>query len=117
MCPAKIDGSTACTAVVSCPGSVCGMHKLGSRTCSCPAASGVFDCGTCVYAGSEPIVVKPAAALSPCAMADSAMEDITACTKGDRCKSLDTTKDRFCACWDAPGGTAWDCDSTPSAWK
>ncbi|RYZ05863.1 MAG: hypothetical protein EOO73_18295 [Myxococcales bacterium] len=75
-------------------------------------------CTSCTYKGTEEIVVKPTAALEPCAMADSAMEDITACTKGMRCKSLDTTKDRFCACWDDPaGGTVWDCDSTPSAWK
>ena len=35
------------------------------------------------------------------------------------CKSLDTEKNRFCACWDDPveGGTAWDCDSMPSTWK
>jgi hypothetical protein len=116
-CPAKIDSSTVCTAVASCPGTMCGIHKLGSRDCSCAAASGVFACTACTYKGAEPIVMKPDAALTPCAMADSAMEDLTGCTKGDRCKSLDTTKDRFCACWDAAGATAWDCDSTPSAWK
>ncbi len=119
-CPAKIDSSTVCTAVASCPGTTCGLHKLGSRDCSCAAATGNFTCSSCTYKGTEAIVVKPEAALTPCAMADSAMEDTKACTKGDRCKSLDTTKDRVCACWDDPaavGSTVWDCDSTPSAWK
>lgn len=50
-------------------------------------------------------------------MADSLMEDIVGCTQGARCKSLDTTKDRFCACWDVAGTPKYDCDSTPGAWK
>jgi hypothetical protein len=119
-CPAKIDSSVACTAVVSCPAATCGAFKLGAKDCNCAAASGTFMCSSCSYAGkTESIVQTPAAALPACASDDTTLEkNTTGCTKGDRCKSLDTAKVRFCACWDDPvkATTVWDCDAMPSAW-
>ncbi|MES1182948.1 MAG: hypothetical protein ABUL60_03985, partial [Myxococcales bacterium] len=119
-CPAKIDSSVACTAAVSCPAATCGVFKIGAKDCSCAAASGMFTCSSCSYAGkTESIVQTPAAALAACASDDTTLEkNTTGCTKGDRCKSLDTAKTRFCACWDdaAKGTTVWDCDAMPSAW-
>jgi hypothetical protein len=119
-CPAKIDSTVACTAVVSCPAATCGAFKLGAKDCNCAAASGTFTCTSCSYAGkTESIVQTPAAALTACASDDNTLEkNTTGCTKGDRCKSLDTTKSRFCACWDDPvkATTVWDCDAMPSAW-
>lgn len=119
-CPVKIDSSTACTAMISCPSAACGVFKLGSKDCNCAAASGNFTCSSCTYKGTESIVQAPTAdaPLTACAMDDKTLEDTVGCTKGMRCKSLDTVKNRFCACWDDPvkGGTAWDCDAVPSAW-
>jgi hypothetical protein len=119
-CPVKIDSKTACTQVIDCPGAYCGVHQLGSKNCNCAMATGMFMCSSCDYTGkTEEIVQAPAAALEPCASEDSVLEDTAGCTKGMRCKSLDTTRERFCACWDdlVEGGTAWDCDSLPSAWQ
>jgi hypothetical protein len=80
----------------------------------------MFTCSSCSYAGkTESIVQTPAAALPACTSDDTTLEkNTTGCTKGDRCKSLDTAKTRFCACWDdaAKGTTVWDCDAMPSAW-
>jgi len=119
-CPAKIDSSVACTAAVSCPAATCGVFKIGAKDCNCAAASGMFMCSSCSYAGkTESIVQTPAAALPACASDDNTLEkNTTGCTKGDRCKSLDTAKTRFCACWDdaAKGTTVWDYDAMPSAW-
>jgi hypothetical protein len=119
-CPVKIDSSTACTAMISCPAATCGVFKLGSKDCNCAAASGNFMCSSCTYKGTESIVQAPMAdaPLTACAMDDATMEGTVGCTKGMRCKSLDMVKNRFCACWDDPvkGGTAWDCDAVPSAW-
>ena len=118
-CPEKIDSKTACTAVISCPKATCGVFKLGGKDCDCAAAAGNFMCSSCAYAGTEPIVQPPATALPACTSDDVTLEKtIKGCTKGDRCKSLDTVNIRFCACWDDPvdGGTAWDCDSKPKNW-
>jgi hypothetical protein len=118
-CPEKIDSKLACTQVISCPKSTCGVFKLGSKDCDCAAASGTFTCTSCTYTGTDSIVTPPAAALPACAADDVTLEKNTkGCTKGDRCKSLDTAKSRFCACWDDPvdGGTSWDCDAKPSNW-
>lgn len=118
-CPAKIDSKTACTAVATCSGVYCGVFKLGSKGCSCAAASGMFTCSSCDYAGkTEEIVVPPASALTACTADDTTLEATTGCTKGMRCRSTDAAKIRFCACWDDPvdGGTVWDCDAIPASW-
>jgi hypothetical protein len=119
-CPAKIDSTTACTSAVSCPAAACGVFKIGQKDCSCAAASGNFSCTSCSYAGkTEEIVQAPATVLPDCTADDTTLEKNTpTCTKGERCKSLDTAKSRFCACWDDPakGVVDWDCDSMPSSW-
>jgi hypothetical protein len=118
-CPLKIDSKTACTAVVTCNDAYCGVFKLGSKDCSCAMASGLFECMPCDYAGkTEEIVLPPAAALPACTADDMTLESTTGCTKGERCRSTDAAKIRFCACWEDPveGGTVWDCDAMPSSW-
>lgn len=118
-CPTKIDSKTACTAVVTCSDAYCGVFKLGSKDCSCAAAAGMFECTSCDYAGkTEEIVLPPAGALPACTGDDMTLEATAGCTKGERCRSTDAAKVRFCACWDDPveGGTVWDCDSMPSSW-
>jgi hypothetical protein len=118
-CPLKIDSKTACTAVVTCNDAYCGVFKLGSKDCSCAAASGFFECMSCDYAGkTEEIVLPPAAVLPACTGDDMTLESTTGCTKGMRCRSTDAAKVRFCACWEDPtkGGTVWDCDAMPSSW-
>lgn len=118
-CPLKIDSKTACTAVATCSDAYCGVFKLGAKDCSCPMASGFFECMPCDYTGkTEEIVLAPAAALPACTGDDTTLESTTGCTKGERCRSTDAAKVRFCACWEDPakGGTAWDCDAMPSTW-
>jgi hypothetical protein len=118
-CPLKIDSKTACTAVVTCNDAYCGVFKLGSKDCSCAMASGLFECMPCDYTGkTEEIVLPPAAALPACTGDDMTLESTTGCTKGERCRSTDAAKIRFCACWEDPveGGTVWDCDAMPSSW-
>jgi hypothetical protein len=118
-CPLKIDSKTECTAVATCNDAYCGVFKLGSKDCSCGMASGFFECMSCDYAGkTEEIVLPPAAALPACTGDDMTLEATAGCTKGERCRSTDAAKIRFCACWEDPakGGTVWDCDSMPSSW-
>ena len=118
-CPLKIDSKTACTAVATCSDAYCGVFKLGAKDCSCAMAAGMFECTSCDYAGkTEAIVLPPAGALPACTGDDMTLEATTGCAKGERCRSTDAAKVRFCACWDDPvdGGTVWDCDSMPSSW-
>jgi hypothetical protein len=118
-CPVKIDSKTACTAVATCNDAYCGVFKLGAKDCTCAAASGMFMCNSCDYTGkTEEIVLPPASALPACTADDMTLESTTGCTKGMRCRSTDTAKIRFCACWDDPveGGTVWDCDALPASW-
>jgi hypothetical protein len=118
-CPVKIDSKVACTQVITCPNAYCGVFQLGAKNCECVAASGMFTCTSCSYAGkTEEILVKPEAALPACASDDATLEDTPGCTKGMRCHSLTADKNRFCACWEDPldASLKWDCDTQPSDW-
>ncbi len=119
-CPAKIDSQVVCTMAISCNDAYCGVFQMGSKDCTCAAASGNFSCTSCDYAGrTEEIVLPPAAVLPACAADDVTLEKNTPnCTKGMRCKSLTADKNRFCACWEDPTDASlkWDCDSQPSSW-
>ena len=118
-CPVKIDSKVACTEVITCPNAYCGVFQLGLKNCECAAASGMFTCTSCGYAGkTEEIITKPAAALPACASDDATLEDTPGCTKGMRCHSLTADKNRFCACWEDPvdASLKWDCDTQPSDW-
>jgi hypothetical protein len=118
-CPVKIDSKVACTQVITCQSAYCGVFQLGSKNCECAAASGMFTCTSCTYAGkTEEILVKPEAALPACASDDATLEDTPGCTKGMRCHSLTADKNRFCACWEDPldASLKWDCDTQPSDW-
>jgi hypothetical protein len=118
-CPVKIDSKVACTQVITCPDAYCGVFQLGAKNCECVAASGMFTCTSCSYAGAtEEILQKPEAALPACASDDATLEDTPGCTKGMRCHSLTADKNRFCACWEDPldASLKWDCDTQPSDW-
>lgn len=119
-CPVKIDSMVMCTQIITCDDAYCGVFQMGSKDCSCAAASGAFTCSSCDYTGrTEEIVLPPAAVLPACAADDTTLEKNTpTCTKGERCKSLTVDKNRFCACWESPadGTLKWDCDAQPAAW-